>query len=186
MKWLDFVGMDFERPRKSLKSLQYKDVAGMPLSICSSQVVEALTKPALSDPDFKWCQWALSKDGGNVEVRSSQSCRSEGKMTSCLRQVGKSYGSLNGPDRDKYEQLSCNTVAQGKNPSCDDVSDVIHWSSSSSCDGLDNQIKGLGRRILEVLEAQRRARRGLWRRWKVHEQGKLSHSHPSSLTTLTF
>ncbi len=35
--------------------------------------------------------------------------------------VGKSYGKLDGKEREKYEQLNCNSVAKSMNPSCDDV-----------------------------------------------------------------
>ena len=36
--------------------------------------------------------------------------------------MGKSYGRLQSKDRQKFENLNCNNVAAGKNPSCDDVS----------------------------------------------------------------
>jgi len=73
------------------------------LNYCSSQIVDALIKPGLSEIEFDWCKWTLSPDGGQVKV-------------------GTSYGKLNGPERDKYEQLGCNSVANGNNPSCDHVS----------------------------------------------------------------
>lgn len=38
-----------------------------------------------------------------------------------IRQVGKSYGKLNTNDKRKFEDLNCNNVDSGKNPSCDDV-----------------------------------------------------------------
>ena len=40
-------------------------------------------------------------------------------------QVGKSYGKLNAKERDQYEQWNCNSVAEGRNPSCDDVGSSI-------------------------------------------------------------
>jgi len=41
-----------------------------------------------------------------------------------MLKVGKSYGTLGGKDREKYENKNCNAVAKGVNPSCDDVSDT--------------------------------------------------------------
>ena len=72
------------------------------LKICPAEVVDKLYQ-RMSDEDLQWCKWALSPSGGKVKV-------------------GKSYGTLNGPDRDRYEQLNCNAVDKGENPSCDDVS----------------------------------------------------------------
>lgn len=80
--------------------------------VCPQEVVDKLNE-RLSDEDLNWCKWALRADGGQV-------------------QVGKSYGKLNSRDREKYEQLNCNAVAKGDNPSCNDVRTFFDLSSLPS------------------------------------------------------
>jgi hypothetical protein len=66
-------------------------------------VVEALSKPALTQADVDWCKWAISSSGGRVVV-------------------GKSWGNLAKADeRARFDSLNCNAVGGGNNPSCDDA-----------------------------------------------------------------
>jgi hypothetical protein len=74
---------------------------------CPKSIAESLKQPRLKTDDYKWCKWALDGGGGRVVV-------------------GKSWGSLNKNDQFKFDTLSCNTVAQGMNPSCDDSWGDIH------------------------------------------------------------
>lgn len=76
------------------------------LNYCPKKIVDVLRKPGLSNIEYEWCKWTLNPDGGKVKV-------------------GTSYGKLNSPERDKYEQLGCNSVANGNNPSCDHVSILL-------------------------------------------------------------
>ena len=102
ISWDQFIStkaVGFRSPRQEL-SITRSTIAHM--TICQSEVERNLSTPRLDADDFKWCQWALSVDGGQVKV-------------------GKSYGKLAASERAKYEQLQCNTVAQGTNPSCDDI-----------------------------------------------------------------
>jgi hypothetical protein len=85
-------------PRNS----SYLHVSSASFHICDANV-DASLQQRLSDDDLKWCRWALSGNGGGVVV-------------------GKSYGKLGREDRNRYEQLGCNSVAKGSNPTCDDVS----------------------------------------------------------------
>lgn len=110
MTWKQFstsaaekYGSNTQLPRDISKSLR----------TCSRDLVEKLNQ-RMSDEDLKWCQWSLSPSGGKV-------------------QVGKSYGTLNARQRDRYEQLNCNAVAKGENPSCDDAwgdNAVISWKKN--------------------------------------------------------
>eukprot|EP01038_Epipyxis_sp_PR26KG_P008144 gene8144-11023_t len=79
------------------------------LNICSNEIVKNLATPRLSNDDIKFCQWALDPQGGKVTV-------------------GKSWGALrsNLAHREKFDHLSCNTVSNGVNPSCDDSWGDIH------------------------------------------------------------
>lgn len=83
--------------------------------LCSQTMVDKLAAPRLSDTDFAWCKWAISKGGGNVIV-------------------GKSWGGLKTRDEQmRFDALNCNAVQNGKNPSCDDSWGDIHidnWRKS--------------------------------------------------------
>eukprot|EP01031_Cornospumella_fuschlensis_P035630 gene35630-43215_t len=68
------------------------------INTCSDEVSARMDRP-IDGESLNWCKWALSSQGGGVKV-------------------GKSYGSLNGPDREKYERLNCNAVAKDIRPSC--------------------------------------------------------------------
>ena len=74
------------------------------LQVCSATRVSAVTRPMLSDEAFKFCQWALASGPGNGNVK-----------------VGKSYGNLDGQQKEKYESYYCNSVDGGRNPTCDDA-----------------------------------------------------------------
>lgn len=106
MSWEDFVRIPynehFEKPTKK------SPIVKKELHICPSDMATALAKPRLSDEDFRWCRWALSASGGQVVV-------------------GKSWGKLKSKaEKEKFDALNCNSVAQGKNPSCDDSWGDIH------------------------------------------------------------
>lgn len=111
VSWSDFL----EQPSEPLTGSNAFPTNIKGLLTCPAEMVNRLAQ-RLPEKDLKWCQWALSDTGGRVKV-------------------GKSYGSLNSPDRNKYEQLNCNAVAKGKNPSCDDA-----WG--------DNQITSWRRNIM--------------------------------------
>jgi hypothetical protein len=106
MPWKEFVGMpyneNFSIPNRKTKLLQKEVIT------CPSEIISALAKPRLSESDFKWCQWALSRDGGKVVV-------------------GKSWGKLTSKEaKERFDALNCNSVNEGKNPSCDDSWGDIH------------------------------------------------------------
>eukprot|EP01038_Epipyxis_sp_PR26KG_P010548 gene10548-14170_t len=110
LSWDEFISI----PTKPATKQSFQLPSNLKLIYCSQELVDKVTKPALSNDNFKWCKWTLSDTGGKVKV-------------------GKSYGTLNGPDRDKYEQLNCNSVAQGKNPSCDDAwgdNQILSWKKN--------------------------------------------------------
>lgn len=98
ISWQEFVSLPeepFSVPREAYTAGSNK------LNICPPEVFKKLSE-ALSPEDLQWCKWALSDSGGRVKV-------------------GKSYGTLNSKQRDKYEQLNCNVVDKGQNPSCEDA-----------------------------------------------------------------
>ncbi|RYG94590.1 hypothetical protein EON65_57270, partial [archaeon] len=84
---------------------------------CSADIVHDLAKPRLAEEDLKFCQWALSSQGGQVEV-------------------GKSWGNLRKKeDKERFDSLNCNAVKAGKNPSCDDSwgdAHIRYWRSHLS------------------------------------------------------
>lgn len=119
MSWQDFAQRPIEPYSTTRMEISEETKNG--LLVCPQEVVDRLTK-RLSDEDFKWCQWALSDQGGRVKV-------------------GKSYGTLNGPQRDKYEQLNCNAVAQGQNPACDDSwgdAQITSWKRKKTAEMCAN------------------------------------------------
>jgi len=99
-KWGELVAM----PSMVLSADDF-DLASLEkhLQVCTQERVDAVTRPMLSDEEFKFCQWALDSGptGGKVKV-------------------GTSYGDLNGKQKEQYERYTCNSVAGGRNPSCDD------------------------------------------------------------------
>ena len=121
--WKEFVQESVEPPR-IVDHLELPP--GVELKQCSQDTINKLAAPGLSDNDFKWCKWALSPAGGQVKI-------------------GKSYGQLDGPSRNRYEQLNCNTVASGTNPSCNDVwgdAALAKWKRNRAvpnvCTGVGN------------------------------------------------
>lgn len=86
------------------------------LHMCSKELVDNVTRPMLSKEAFDFCKWALDDgpEGGQVVV-------------------GKSFGVLKGPEREKYERYYCNSVSGGRNPSCDDAfgdEQIRSWRSN--------------------------------------------------------
>jgi len=127
VSWKDFVYMPNHELTKSNPWTISKDQ----FHICSKEVEDKL-KAKLEGKDLQWCEWALSPSGGKVKV-------------------GSSYGTLNSQEREKYEQLNCNSVAQGSNPSCDDVS-YFPLSMVLLLMGMDHI--GMGRCTNQDLEIQ--------------------------------
>jgi hypothetical protein len=65
MSWKDFAKIPYIPEPK-----RFGNLTALGLNRCPQSIVEALKKPGLSNEDYKWCQWALSSEGGNVQVRS--------------------------------------------------------------------------------------------------------------------
>ena len=106
MSWEEFVHLPynehFEKPTQRTKIVQ-RD-----LITCPASVVDALAKPRLPEEDLTWCKWAISPNGGKVIV-------------------GKSWGNLKTKEqKEKFDALNCNSVNEGKNPSCDDSWGDMH------------------------------------------------------------
>lgn len=97
--WAEFLDMKLQTPRSTTAKFDPKVFSR--LRHCPSATVSALLTK-LADTDTKWCQWATSEKGGQVRP-------------------GESYGSLKPEDITKFESLSCNLVAKGLNPSCEEV-----------------------------------------------------------------
>lgn len=97
LPWMEFVARQHER----LPPQQAKVLPEFSPIRCGQDVINRIDA-RLNDDDLAWCKWSLSPSGGGVIV-------------------GKSYGKLDGKQREKYEQLNCNAVAKGQNPSCNDV-----------------------------------------------------------------
>lgn len=98
--WESFLQMErqtFETNANTGKGFLFEE----PPIICSAAMQNKLAAPQLPKADFDWCQWALSSSGGGV-------------------MVGKSWGKLKKDEKQKFDQLNCNAVSSGKNPSCDD------------------------------------------------------------------
>ena len=86
---------------------------------CSDKVVSDLAAPSLSADDFKWCTWALDKQGGGVVV-------------------GHSWGQLlEKSQKERFDALNCNAVSKGRNPSCDDA-----WGDKHLTNWGKNKIPG--------------------------------------------
>ena len=86
-----------------------------------------MKSPQLSKEDYEWCQWTFT--GGGVIV-------------------GKSYGTLQANDRNKYERLNCNAVKTiGINPNCEHSfgdSHILEWKAkkiSNLCDKTEQGSK---------------------------------------------
>lgn len=106
MSWSDFTALPFNEHFE--KSEDRPKIVQKTLKTCSADVENRLSKPRLNDEEFKWCRWALSSSGGQVVV-------------------GKSWGKLKSKGaREKFDALTCNSVNEGKNPSCDDSWGDIH------------------------------------------------------------
>jgi hypothetical protein len=107
--WTTFAEMDMYRLQRGSKFSKDPNTI-----VCPQEVEDKLTQ-RLPEKDFQWCQWALNDThGGKVKV-------------------GKSYGTLKGPQREKYEKLNCNTVSKGQNPSCDDAwgdNAIVAWKKN--------------------------------------------------------
>jgi hypothetical protein len=82
------------------------------LNVCSSETEERLNRPLLSDSDFKWCTDQLNPQIGGVVV-------------------GKSWGRLKShAEKTRFENLNCNAVNAGLNPSCSDAwgdAHIYNW-----------------------------------------------------------
>jgi hypothetical protein len=110
--WDSFLSIPFDRNYiKYDNPLQRQQEISMKKykpNLCPATTVEKLAAPRLTDSDFNWCRWALSPTGANVVV-------------------GKSWGKLSSKsDKEKFDALNCNSVANGKNPSCDDSWGDVH------------------------------------------------------------
>jgi hypothetical protein len=111
------------KQRRAKKDFRPLNPAFNPALMCSDTMVKQLRTPRLSEEDFSWCKWAISKEGGKVVV-------------------GKSWGKLTGKhDQSRFDMLNCNAVQNGKNPTCDDSWGDVHianWRKSRipkySCD----------------------------------------------------
>ena len=104
--WSAFVRLTprtAERREFSVKPTDY---------VCSAEVVHNVTRPMLSHEEFGFCTWALTNGGVKVGI---------------------SYGLLNSEERNKYEAYYCNSVNNGRNPSCDDAfgdEQIRSWRST--------------------------------------------------------
>ena len=97
--WAEFVEMKMESVRSGQQELDMKALNS--LRRCPSSTVSNLGAK-LADRDKLWCEWAAKSDGGKVRA-------------------GETYGVLKPDERDRYERLSCNNIAKGWNPSCEEV-----------------------------------------------------------------
>lgn len=97
--WAEFIDMKMQQIRSGHQELDSKALNGL-LRCPSSTVSNSAAK--LSDRDKLWCEWAAKSDGGKVRA-------------------GETYGVLKPDERDRYERLSCNNIAKGWNPSCEEV-----------------------------------------------------------------
>ena len=123
--WSDFTSLPFTTsPRRADAAFSVNMERSWKPVICSSSIQERLAVPILSKFNKSWCDWALSKSGGQVVV-------------------GKSWGKLERADGDKkkFDNLNCNAVSKGLNPSCNDKWGDAHMRSwrkglqpASSCD----------------------------------------------------
>lgn len=101
--WAQFLDGPKQRESQISKGQQPLYQLEYDLITCPAAVVEALSKPALTQADVDWCKWAISSSGGRVVV-------------------GKSWGNLAKADeRARFDSLNCNAVGAGNNPSCDDA-----------------------------------------------------------------
>ena len=69
LSWNKFISLKNDYPIRNSVQLNEALVSRINLHVCGDNLVESLKSPALSESDYKWCQWALSSDGGNVKVR---------------------------------------------------------------------------------------------------------------------
>ena len=69
LSWNKFISLKNDYPIRNSVQLNEALVNRINLHVCGDNLVESLKTPALSESDYKWCQWALSSDGGNVKVR---------------------------------------------------------------------------------------------------------------------
>lgn len=87
---------------------------------CSAETARKVSVPILTEEDIKWCSWALSPSGGQAVV-------------------GKSWGKLTTADKRKFDNLDCNSVRDGENPSCDST-----WGDVNIYEWQKRQIKEVG------------------------------------------
>lgn len=69
MSWNKFISVKNEYPIRNPAQLNEALASRINLHFCGDDLVKSLKTPALSESDYKWCQWALSSKGGNVQVR---------------------------------------------------------------------------------------------------------------------
>lgn len=66
--WSKFVSI----PQQSYKTERSFDFPGDDhVKVCSKELADLMTKPALSNEKYKWCQWTLDANGGGVKVANS-------------------------------------------------------------------------------------------------------------------
>ena len=125
IEWSDFTSMPLKAfPRRADAPFSVNTAQSWKPVVCSKDVQDRLSVPILSKFNKSWCDWALSKSGGQVVV-------------------GKSWGKLERVDGDKkkFDNLNCNAVSKGLNPTCNDKWGDAHMRSwrrglrpGSSCD----------------------------------------------------
>jgi hypothetical protein len=132
--WNSFLSIPYDpnslHYANPLQMEQEKVIKSYKPNVCNARIAEKLAVPKLNDEEFKWCRWALSPTGANVIV-------------------GKSWGQLKSKaDKEKFDALNCNSVQNGKNPSCDDSwgdAHIKNWLKSPAtnfkcADGKPSQV----------------------------------------------
>lgn len=65
VSWSNFVHSSYVQPTNAY---DIRSPAEENLYQCGADVLQELAKPGLSEPDYQWCEWALSPGGGKVQV----------------------------------------------------------------------------------------------------------------------
>lgn len=65
MSWSSFVHSGYVSPTNKFDVPAAEEQI---LQQCDAEILKELAKPGLSDADYRWCEWALSSSGGNVQV----------------------------------------------------------------------------------------------------------------------
>lgn len=118
MSWQEFVASPHDDSYRDVPKVPNAEVwgAGFKPFVCSAKVVQELAAPRLQGDHLKFCKWALDPKGAGVVV-------------------GKSWGKLaSKSEKERFDALNCNAVAQGKNPSCDDSwgdENIRNWRNST-------------------------------------------------------